>query len=58
MPLTSLVNDGGASILVRRELYRHPALLKNKQVVVWEFVELDIRLGTEGWQIVPLPPRS
>jgi hypothetical protein len=57
-PLTSLVSDGGASTLVRQELYRRPGLLKNKQVVVWEFVELDIRLGTEGWQIVPLPPRS
>ena len=55
-PLTSLVNDGGASTLVRQELHRRPALLKNKQVLVWEFVERDIRLGTEGWQQVPLPP--
>jgi lysophospholipase L1-like esterase len=55
-PLTSLVNDGGASTLVRQELHRRPLLLKNKQVVVWEFVERDIRLGTEGWQHVPLPP--
>ncbi len=54
-PVTSLVSDGGASTLVRQELYRRPALLKNKQVVVWEFVERDIRLGTEGWQRVPLP---
>jgi lysophospholipase L1-like esterase len=53
-PLTSLVNDGGASTLVRQELHRRPALLKNKQVLVWEFVERDIRLGTEGWQQVPL----
>jgi peptidoglycan/xylan/chitin deacetylase (PgdA/CDA1 family) len=29
--------------------------LKNKRVVVWEFVERDIHLGTEGWQHVPLP---
>jgi hypothetical protein len=57
-PLTSLVNDGGASTLVRQELYRRPVLLKNKKVVVWEFVERDIRMGTEGWQIVPLPPRA
>jgi hypothetical protein len=55
-PLTSVVNDGGASTLVRQELYRRPALLKNKRVVIWEFVERDIRLGTEGWQPVPLPP--
>ena len=59
-PLTSLVSDGGASTLVRQELYRRPALLQNKRVVVWEFVERDIRLGTEGWQDVPLPaePRA
>ncbi len=55
-PLTSLVNDGGASTLVRQELHRRPALLEQKQVVVWEFVERDLRLGTEGWQVVPLPP--
>jgi hypothetical protein len=54
-PLSSVVNDGGASTLVRQELNRRPALLKNKRVVVWEFVERDIRLGTEGWQPVPLP---
>jgi hypothetical protein len=54
-PLASLVNDGGASTLVRQELHRRSGLLKNKRVVVWEFVERDIRLGTEGWQQVPLP---
>jgi SGNH hydrolase-like domain, acetyltransferase AlgX len=54
-PLTSLVSDGGASTLVRQELYRRPALLRDKKVVVWEFVERDVRLGTEGWQLVPLP---
>jgi hypothetical protein len=53
-PLASLVNDGGASTLVRQELHRRPELLKHKRVVVWEFVERDIRLGTEGWQHVPL----
>jgi hypothetical protein len=57
-PLTSLVSDGGASTLVRQELYRRPVLLKNKQVVVWEFVERDIRLGAEGWQQIPLPPTA
>jgi hypothetical protein len=55
-PLASLVSEGGASTLVRQELHRRPALLKKKRVVVWEFVERDIRLGTEGWQQVPLPP--
>ena len=55
-PLTSIVNDGGASTLVRQELSRKSALLRNKKLVVWEFVERDIRFGTEGWQQVPLPP--
>ncbi|MDQ1255666.1 MAG: hypothetical protein QG656_258 [Candidatus Hydrogenedentes bacterium] len=54
-PVESIVNDGGASTLVRQELSRRPALLANKKVVVWEFVERDVRFGTEGWQDVPLP---
>lgn len=53
-PLTSIVNDGGASTLVRQELARRPTLLMNKKLVIWEFAERDIRFGTEGWQIVPL----
>ncbi len=54
-PLSSIINDGGASTLVRQELYRKPNLLTGKKVVLWEFVERDIRFGTEGWQDVPLP---
>jgi hypothetical protein len=57
-PLTSLVNDGGASTLVRQQLYRRGDLLDNKRVIVWEFVERDIRFGMEGWQLVPVPPPS
>jgi hypothetical protein len=53
-PLTSIVNDGGASTLVRQALARRPALLLNKKLVIWEFAEREIRYGTEGWQIVPL----
>jgi hypothetical protein len=53
-PLTSIVNDGGASTLVRQVLARRPALLINKKLVIWEFAERAIRPGTEGWQIVPL----
>jgi hypothetical protein len=53
--LASVVNDGGASTLVRQQLARKPALLKGKKVVIWEFVERDIRFGTEGWQVIPLP---
>jgi hypothetical protein len=61
-PLASIINDGGASTLVRQELFRRPQLLANKKVVVWEFVERDLRLGTEGWQLitfgVPVPPNA
>lgn len=53
--LTSIISDGGASTLVRQQLARKPALLKDKKVVIWEFVERDFRFGTEGWQHVPLP---
>lgn len=53
--LASIVTDGGASTLVRQQLYRKSALLANKKVVIWEFVERDIRFGTEGWQDIPLP---
>ncbi len=53
-PLASIINDGGASTLVRQELARRPELLKNKRVVLWEFVERDIRFGQEGWQELPL----
>ncbi len=53
--LTSVISDGGASTLVRQQLARKPALLKGKKVVIWEFVERDIRFGTEGWQVIPLP---
>ncbi len=55
-PIASIINDGGASTLVRQELYRRPASLSHKKVVVWEFAERDIRFGLDGWQIVPLPP--
>jgi SGNH hydrolase-like domain, acetyltransferase AlgX len=53
-PLTAIVNDGGASTLVRQALARRPTLLLKKKLVIWEFAERDIRFGTEGWQIVPL----
>jgi hypothetical protein len=60
-PLSSIVNDGGASTLVRQSLARRPTLLAKKKLLIWEFAERDIRYGTEGWQIVPLAreaPRS
>jgi hypothetical protein len=55
-PLSTIVNDGGASTLVRQALARRPVLLMNKRLVIWEFAERDIRFGTEGWQIIPLAP--
>ncbi len=53
-PLASIVNDGGASTLVRQELARRPQLLAGKKVVIWEFVERDLRFGTDGWKPAPL----
>jgi hypothetical protein len=53
-PLASIVNDGGASTLVRQMLARRLMLLLKKRLVIWEFAERDIRFGTQGWQIVPL----
>lgn len=55
MPLASIVNDGGASTLVRQELSRKPEMLSGKKLVIWEFVERDLRFGTDGWKYVPLP---
>ncbi len=54
-PLATIVNDGGASTLVRQQLARKPELLAGKKLVVWEFVERDLGTGAEGWQDVPLP---
>lgn len=54
-PAMSVVSDGGGSTLVRQELRGRPAFLRNKRVVLWEFVERDIGLGLEGWQRVLLP---
>ena len=53
--VTSVVNDGGASTLVRQQLASRPNLLNGKRVVIWEFVERDIRFGTEGWQVIRVP---
>jgi hypothetical protein len=53
-PVASLVNDGGASTLVRESLARRPHLLKGKKLVVWEIVERDFRFGAEGWKDVAL----
>ena len=57
-PVASIVNDGGASTLVRKELMRRPQLLVSKRVVIWEFVERDLIFGTDGWKNVPLPEKN
>jgi len=54
-PLASVVNDGGASTVVRLKLSRKPEVLAHAKVVVWTFVERDIRSGEMGWKLVPLP---
>jgi len=53
-PIASLVNDGGASTLVRQSLARNPKLLKGKKLVVWEVVERDFRFGEDGWKNVAI----
>lgn len=57
-PVASIVNDGGASTLVRQQLSRNPDLLEGKKLVVWEFVERDLRFGLEGWQKTSIPSNS
>lgn len=54
-PLASIVNDGGASTVVRQQLARRPELLKGKKLVVWTFVERDLRFGSKGWALSDLP---
>jgi hypothetical protein len=53
-PLTSIVNDGGASTLVRQELARNLDLLRGKRLVIWAFAERDLRFGMKGWEKIAL----
>jgi hypothetical protein len=55
-PVGSIVNDGGASTLVRQQLARDLGQLEGKKVVVWAFVERDVRFGMQGWQKIALWP--
>ena len=48
-PVASIVSDGGASTLVREKLARKAGVLKGKKLLIWEFVERDLRFGAEGW---------
>ncbi len=53
-PVASIVSDGGASTLVREKLARKAGVLKGKKLLIWEFVERDLRFGAEGWKDVDL----
>jgi hypothetical protein len=55
-PVDYIVSDGGAATDVRQKLSINAAILERKTVVVWEFAERDIHLGTEGWKPTALPP--
>jgi hypothetical protein len=56
-PVDAIVSDGGAATDVRRKLSTNPEILEGKHVVVWEFVERDIALGSQGWEAVALPKK-
>lgn len=56
-PLCSIVSDGGASTLVRETLARKVGVLKGKKLVIWEFVERDLRFGAAGWKPITLPKK-
>ena len=51
-PVAFIVSDGGASTLVREKLARKASVLKGKKLLIWEFVERDLRFGAEGWKDV------
>lgn len=53
-PVASIVNDGGASTLVRETLSRKKKLLNGKKLCIWEFVERDLRYGAKGWKDIDL----
>ncbi len=53
-PVASIVNDGGASTLVRETLARKKKLLDGKKLCIWEFVERDLRYGAKGWKDIDL----
>lgn len=51
-PVASIVSDGGASTLVREKLARKAGVIKGKKLLIWEFVERDLRFGAEGWKTI------
>ncbi len=54
VPVASIVNDGGASTLVRQALARDMESLAGKKLLIYTFVERDIRFGMKGWERIAL----
>jgi hypothetical protein len=54
-PVALLCRSGGASTVVRELLAQRPQLLEGKKVLVWEFIERELRFGLDGWKVVKLP---
>jgi hypothetical protein len=56
--VSSIVNDGGAGTAVRQQLAMDIAqegdLLEGKKLVIYEFVERDIRFSRDGWKKIAL----
>ena len=47
----------GGTGTIGAEIVRQADLLDGKKLVIWEFVESDIRFGADGWKDVPLPTK-
>ncbi len=52
IPSASIISNGGASTLVREKLARKASILNGKRLVIWQFVERDLRFGAKGWKDV------
>jgi hypothetical protein len=55
VPVDILAQNGGGATGVRELLLRRPALLRNKQVVVWACSARDLFDEGVSWEQVPLP---
>ncbi len=53
-PISYIFSNGGASTLVRERLARNKKALNGKKLLIWEFVERDLRYGAEGWKNIKL----
>lgn len=53
-PFCSIVSNGGASTLVRETLQRKNSILNGKKLVIWEFIERDLRYGEKGWKDIAI----